>query len=58
MSLYIKLEVGMLTHPSITTLSPAAFTLYVRGLLYAKQHMTDGIVHKSALNVLLIGIKR
>lgn len=57
MGLYVKIETEILTDPKIMALSPEAFTLFVKGLAHAKQHETDGELHRISLKVVGIGIR-
>lgn len=56
MSLYIRLSTQVLTDAKLLCVSSDAFTLWVKGLLYAKEHLTDGFVPDGALPLLMIGI--
>lgn len=49
MSLYIKLSCDALTDDKIIAVGPIGFAVYVRGLLYAKQHLTDGLIPSNAM---------
>ena len=55
--IYAKLYCEALTDPKLLMVGPEGFTLYVKGLLYAKQHLTDGRVPKAALALVGIGIQ-
>lgn len=54
---YIRLDTKALTNGKLLAVGPLGFALYVKGLLYSKEHMTDGFVPKSAVDLLAIGIK-
>lgn len=55
MSLYAKVDCDALTDARIAEAGLAAFGLWVRGLLYAKRHLTDGFVPKGILSILALG---
>lgn len=52
MSVYIKLVVEALTDPKLLEAGPLGRDLYVRGLLYAKQQLTDGEIPLAALKII------
>ena len=54
--IFVKLDTRALTNGKFLAAGPLAFALYVKGLLYAKDHMTDGVVPDSALPLLCLGI--
>lgn len=53
--LYIKLMCSCLTDAKLLEAGTDGFTMYVRGLLYAKEHLTDGVVSRSVVSFL--GVK-
>ena len=55
MSVYIKLVVEALTDPKLLDVGPQGRDLWVRGLLYSKQQMTDGEIPLSALKIVGAG---
>lgn len=57
MSLYIKLDCDALSDAKLLAVGPDGFTLYVKGLMYSKQHLTDGFVPEHAIALLSIGIR-
>jgi hypothetical protein len=52
---YIKLHNDLLTDPKILRATPGAFALWVKGLIYANQNLTDGFVPESAVKMLANG---
>jgi hypothetical protein len=58
MSLYIRLECDALTDEKVLAASGDSFALWVKGLLYSKQHLTDGFVPSVALPIIGVGVKR
>lgn len=56
MSLFIRLSCEVLTDAKILAAGPEASWLWVRGLLYAKQHLTDGFVPDTALAIVGLGL--
>jgi len=56
MALYIKLSCDVLTDSRILSVSPCAFSVWTRGLLWSKQHLTDGFVPDAALVIITLGI--
>jgi len=52
---YAQIEVSAIRHPKVLTLSDAAFRLWVAGLCYSQEHLTDGQIPAAALYVL--GVK-
>jgi hypothetical protein len=55
--IYVKLDTRALTNGKFLAAGPLAFALYVKGLLYAKDHMTDGLVPHAALPLLTLGME-
>lgn len=58
MNIYIKLSCSALTDVKLTAAGSDGFTLWVRGLLWSKEHMTDGEVPRVMLPMIGIGIRR
>lgn len=56
MSLFIRLSTQVLTDAKIISAGPEATILWIKGLLYAKEHLTDGIVPADALPLISIGL--
>ncbi|GEM_PF-3357012 len=54
---FIKLSEEGWSDPKLLAVGPEGFTLYVKGLMYSKQHLLDGFVPTSALPLIGIGIK-
>lgn len=52
---YAQIEVGALRHPKVLTLSDAAFRLWVAGLAYCQEHLTDGRLPAACL--VALGVK-
>ena len=48
---WVRIHDGALTHPKIVGLSDSAFRLWVWGLSYCQQHLTDGWIPPAALPV-------
>ncbi len=46
---WVRIHDGALTHPKIVGLSDSAFRLWVWGLSYCQQHLTDGWIPPAAL---------
>ena len=46
---WVRIHDGAMTHPKIVALSDRAFRLWVWGLSYAQQHLTDGYLSGAAL---------
>lgn len=46
---WVRLDDRAMTHPKIIGLSDKAFRLWVWGLSYAQQHLTDGLLPKDAV---------
>jgi len=51
---WVKLEDGFFTNPKATAVGPLGRELYLAGLCYCAQHLTDGLIHTHALTVLLV----
>jgi len=47
---WIKLDDTLPNNPKILPLSDKAFRLYIEGLCYANQYLTDGFLAKAAVN--------
>lgn len=58
MALYIRLECEVLTDAKILQVGPEAAFVWVRGLLYSKQHLTDGFIPTHALPLVTLGVTR
>jgi hypothetical protein len=56
LSLFIRLSTQVLTDAKIISAGPEATVLWIKGLLYAKEHLTDGIVPADALPLISIGL--
>ena len=56
MPIYVQLETGALTDAKLLGVGPMGFTLWTKGLLYAKEHLTDGDIPREALPLLGLGI--
>ena len=54
--LYVKIDTRALTNGKFLAAGPLAFALYVKGLLYAKEHMTDGMVPHAVIPLLTLGM--
>lgn len=46
---HIQLEIDFLTHPKTLATSPLAQLLFIRSLIYAATHLTDGFIPEAAL---------
>ena len=57
-NLYAKLMCDALTDPKLLAAGPEGFTLWAKGLLFAKLHMTDGAIPRVMLPMLGVGIRR
>lgn len=57
MSIYLKADCDAMDDPKLLAVGPDGFTLYFKGLMYAKKHLTDGFVPAGAVPVLAAGIK-
>jgi hypothetical protein len=47
---WVKLDASYFYDPKVERVSPLAELLFVRGLCHAKQHLTDGVISRRALN--------
>lgn len=56
MNLYVKLDTKALTNAKLLAVGPLGFALYVKGLCYAKDHLTDGFIPRSALPLMGLGM--
>jgi hypothetical protein len=56
MPLYIKLSTNAMNDPKVIAAGPAATILWLRGLTYAKEHMTDGEVDDLVVKMLATGL--
>lgn len=56
MSIYVKLVCEALTDAKLLAAGPVGFSIWARGLLYAKQHLTDGFVPDAALPLVAFGV--
>ena len=56
MSIFVKLDTTALMDLKLTKAGPEGFTMWVRGLLYAKEQLTDGLVPEEALPFLSAGL--
>lgn len=56
MSIYVKLVCEALTDSKLLAAGPGAFWIWTRGLLYAKQHLTDGVVPADAMPIVAFGL--
>ena len=56
MNLYIRLQTQVLTDAKILAAGPEATLLWIKGLLYAKEHLTDGFVPVGVLPLIGIGL--
>jgi len=54
--IYVRLDTKALTNGKLLAAGPLAFTLYVKGLLYSKDHLLDGFIPANALPILVIGM--
>lgn len=50
---WVRIHDGAMSHPKILSLTASAFRLWVGGLSYCQQHLTDGLIPVAALSVLL-----
>lgn len=55
--LYARLSCDALTDAKLLAVGPDGFTLWAKGLLYAKQHLTDGEIDENALELCGIGVR-
>lgn len=55
-SLFVRLETRVLTDAKFIAAGPEASWLWVKGLLYAKEHLTDGFVPAAIIPLLAVGI--
>lgn len=46
---WVRIDDAAMTHPKIVALSDKAFRLWVWGLTYAQQHLTDGVLAVEAI---------
>ena len=56
-NIYFKADCDILTDPKLIMAGPEGFTMYMKGLAFAKLHLTDGSIPEAALSVVGIGIK-
>lgn len=56
MSIYVKIVCEALTDAKLLAAGPNGFWLWCRGLLYAKQHLTDGVIPDAAMPLVAFGI--
>lgn len=56
MSLYVKIGTQALTDAKFFSAGPEAGFVWLRGLLYAKEHLTDGFIPSGALPLVCIGV--
>lgn len=54
--IYLRLDTKALTNGKLLAAGPLGFALYVKGLLYSKEHMLDGLVPKNAISLLTLGM--
>jgi hypothetical protein len=47
---WVRIHDGAMTHPKIVGLSDKAFRLWIWGLSYCQQHLTDGVIPAVAIN--------
>lgn len=57
MSLFIRISTRIFDDPKVLQVGPNGLWLYVQGLCYAKENMTDGVVPKAILPRLSVGIR-
>ena len=57
MTFYAKIFCDALTDAKLLAVGPEGFTLWVKGILYSKQHTTDGVVPIEALPLIGLGLK-
>ena len=50
---YAQIDVSAPRHRKLSTLSDAAFRLWVLGLCYCQEHLTDGVLHSAVVPTLL-----
>lgn len=55
---YAQIHVQALSHHKVVALSSDAFRLWVAGLVYCQQHLTDGALPAAVLPALSLGLKR
>jgi hypothetical protein len=55
-SIYVKLVCEALTDAKLLAAGPGGFWLWARGLLYAKQHLTDGVIPDAAMPLVAFGV--
>ena len=55
-SIYVKLVCEALTDAKLLAAGPNGFWIWARGLLYAKQHLTDGVIPNDAMPLVAFGI--
>ena len=46
---WVRIHDGAMTHPKVVGLSDRAFRLWVWGLSYSQQHLTDGLIPAAAI---------
>lgn len=54
--IYVRIDTKALTNGKLLAAGPLAFALYVKGLLYSKDHLLDGFIPANALPILAIGM--
>jgi hypothetical protein len=54
--IYVRLDTKALTNGKLLAAGPLAFALYVKGLLYSKDHLLDGFIPANALPILALGM--
>lgn len=54
---WVKIESRFPQHPKVLTAGPEAAWLFVCGLCYANEHLTDGLLPRPVLPVLTPGVK-
>lgn len=57
MSTWIKVYNSLPSHPKIAQVGDRAAWLYVCGLCYCNEHLTDGVLHRSALPMIAPGVR-
>ena len=57
MSLFIRISTRIFDDPKVLEVGPSGLWLYMQGLCYAKENMTDGRIPKSALCRVRAGLK-
>lgn len=55
---WVRIHDGAMTNPKIAELSDKAFRLWVWGLSYAQQHLTDGVLAPAALGTMPVRLSR